>query len=104
MQRSSALVLCTVCASLAVLAAALGVGACHTAAPERHVRADRAEAVPSDIVFYPHVLYGGDAAYLVDDKWYRPDADGWVVFTEEPLELELLRKALEPPRARVLGF
>ena len=53
---------------------------------------------PSDVLFYPHVLYGGDDAYLVDGKWYRPGVSGWVVFTREPLELELLRQTLEPPR------
>jgi hypothetical protein len=88
-----------VCVPLAVLALPLVMAACHTGAEERRVRADPAGPVPNDIVFYPHVLYGGESAYLVDDKWYRPDADGWVVFTEEPLELELLRKALEPRHA-----
>jgi hypothetical protein len=51
---------------------------------------------PSDVLFYAHVLYGGDDAYLVDGKWYKPGAAGWVVFTREPLELELLRRCLEP--------
>jgi hypothetical protein len=49
--------------------------------------------VPPDIAFYPHVYYGGDA-YLVEGKWFRPGADGWVMFTDEPLELELLRRSL----------
>jgi hypothetical protein len=60
---------------------------------------DRASPVPSDVFFYGHVLYGGDDAFLVEGRWYRPAADGWRVFTEEPLELELLRRALDdkPP-------
>ena len=44
-------------------------------------------SVPSDVVFYTHVLYGGDDAYLVDGQWFRPATTGWVVFTKEPLEL-----------------
>jgi hypothetical protein len=103
MHRLSLTSVSKVCVPLAALALPVAMCACHTGAQERRVRADPAGAVPNDIVFYPHVLYGGEAAYLVDDKWYRPDADGWVVFTEEPLELELLRKALEPRRAG-LGF
>jgi hypothetical protein len=63
------------------------------------VALDRASPVPSDVFFYGHVLYGGDDAFLVEGRWYRPAADGWRVFTEEPLELELLRRALDdkPP-------
>jgi hypothetical protein len=99
MHRPSLASVAKVCMPLLVLALPLAAGACHTGAQERRVRADPAGAVPNDIVFYPHVLYGGEPAYLVDDKWYRPDAEGWVVFTEEPLELELLRKALEPQHA-----
>jgi hypothetical protein len=91
-------------ASLAAVALALAAGGCNRAQPTRHVRTDRAQSVPSDIVFYAHVLYGGEDAYLVDGKWYRPAADGWVVFTEEPLELELLRRTLEPPTPSFFGF
>ena len=82
----------------------LAVWACARPAPARHVRAERATDLPRDVVFYPHVLYGGDAAYLVDGKWYRPGVDGWVVFTEEPLELETLRHTLEPEHPSLLGF
>jgi hypothetical protein len=56
---------------------------------------ERASPVPSDVFFYGHVLYGGDDAFLVDGRWYRPAADGWRVFTQEPLELELLRTTLD---------
>jgi hypothetical protein len=56
-------------------------------------------SVPTDVVFYTHVLYGGDDAYLVDGQWFRPAATGWVVFTKEPLELALIRESLEPPRS-----
>ena len=52
------------------------------------------------MLFYPHVIYGGDAAYLVEGRWYRPGADGWVVYTEEPLELEIVRHALETETER----
>ena len=57
--------------------------------------AEPTPSVPTDVVFYTHVLYGGDDAYLVDGQWYRPNATGWVVFTKEPLELALLRKSLD---------
>lgn len=79
----------------------LATGCGHDEAP-RHVRIEPATSVPSDVEFYGHVLFGGDDAYLADGRWYRPGADGWVVFTEEPLELELLRKTLEPPRRTAL--
>lgn len=95
--RSSAAVF----ASAALVLAALGCG--RGEAP-RHVRADPATSVPSDIEFYGHVLYGGEDAYLVDGRWYRPAATGWVVFTEEPIELELLRKTLEPRETSLFGF
>ncbi len=52
-------------------------------------------SVPSDVVFYTHVLYGGDDAYLVDGQWFRPATTGWVVFTKEPLELSLIRQSVE---------
>jgi hypothetical protein len=98
--RSAALALI----ALGACALPLAVASCEDAAAMRHSRAiaDRAAAVPSDIVFYPHVLYGGDDAYLVEGRWYRPAAEGWRVFTEEPLELELLRKSLEEGPASLL--
>jgi hypothetical protein len=90
--------------ALGVCALPLAVASCDDATAKRHSRtiADRAAAVPSDIVFYPHVLYGGDDAYLVEGRWYRPASEGWRVFTEEPLELELLRKTLEEGKASFL--
>jgi hypothetical protein len=63
--------------------------------PSSEVVAEPTPSVPADVVFYPHVLYGGDAAYLVAGRWFRPAATGWVVFTKEPLELALVRKTLE---------
>jgi hypothetical protein len=63
--------------------------------PSSDVVAEPTPSVPTDVVFYTHVLYGGDDAYLVDGQWYRPNATGWVVFTKEPLELALLRKSLD---------
>lgn len=80
-------------------ALALAAWGCGQSEAPRHVRIEPATNVPSDVEFYGHVLYGGEPAYLVDGKWYRPGVDGWVVFTEEPMELELLRKTLEPRRA-----
>jgi hypothetical protein len=90
--------------ALGLCALPLAATSCEDAAAKSHGRAvaDRPAAVPSDIVFYPHVLYGGDVAYLVEGRWYRPAVEGWRVFTEEPLELELLRKALDDGRASLL--
>lgn len=80
-----------------VLALAVaGALACVRREAPRHARAEQATDLPHDVLFYPHVLYGGDAAYLVDGRWYRPGVDGWVVYTEEPLELEVMRRSLEP--------
>ncbi|MCL2447550.1 MAG: hypothetical protein FWD17_01245 [Polyangiaceae bacterium] len=59
---------------------------------------------PSDVLFYAHVIYGGDSAYLVDGKWYKQGAAGWMVFTREPLELELLRRSLEPRSVSWFGI
>jgi hypothetical protein len=62
------------------------------------VVAEPTPSVPSDVVFYAHVLYGGDSAYLVDGRWFRPGATGWLVFTKEPLELALVRETIESER------
>ena len=91
-------------AVFAAAALALAVVCCAKGEAARHVRADPATSVPSDIEFYGHVLYGGEDAYLVDGRWYRPGANGWVVFTEEPVELELLRKTLEPKQTSLFGL
>jgi hypothetical protein len=56
-------------------------------------------SVPTDVVFYTHVLYGGDDAYLIDGQWFRPASTGWVVFTKEPLELSLIRRSVEQGKA-----
>ncbi|HEX4447668.1 MAG TPA: hypothetical protein VH044_13055 [Polyangiaceae bacterium] len=53
--------------------------------------------VPTDVVFYPHVLYGGDDAYLVEGQWFRPGISGWEVFTEEPVELAMIRQSTLAP-------
>jgi hypothetical protein len=82
-------------------ALAFATTSCDDVAAKRHshtlgaVAADRASEVPTDIVFYPHVLFGGDDAYLVEGRWYRPATEGWRVFTSEPLELDLLRRTLD---------
>jgi hypothetical protein len=67
--------------------------------PSSDVVAEPTPNVPSDVMFYAHVLYGGDDAYLVEGKWYRPGANGWTVFTEEPLELALVRRTTEKGHA-----
>ena len=87
---------------VAALAIAIGAAGC-SREPSSEVVAEPTPSVPSDVVFYTHVLYGGDDAYLVDGHWYRPAATGWVVFTKEPLELALVRRALEPPRSSWFG-
>jgi hypothetical protein len=102
-RRLTALMRLWACA-LAPFALALAAYACEKPDSVRHVRAERATDLPRDVLFYPHVLYGGDAAYLAEGKWYRPGVDGWVVFTEEPLELEVLRRALEPGTTAFLGW
>jgi hypothetical protein len=68
-----------------------------------HVVAEPTSSVPTDVMFYGHVLYGGDDAYLVEGKWYRPGAQGWQVFASEPPELAMLRRSLEGDR-RALGW
>jgi hypothetical protein len=67
-------------------------------APRHTARFAPASGVPRDIVSYPHVLYGDDAAYLVGDRWYYRTLEGWVVFEEEPAELEMYRRAINPQR------
>jgi hypothetical protein len=89
-------------APLVVVAASIAV-AC-VVGPRPHTVSVEPAAAPSDVLFYAHVLYGGDDAYLVDGKWYRPAASGWVVFTQEPIELELLRRTLEPPAPSWFAF
>jgi hypothetical protein len=61
------------------------------------VVAEPTPKVPTDVVFYPHVLYGGDDAYLVEGQWFRPGISGWEVFTEEPVELAMIRQSTLAP-------
>jgi hypothetical protein len=82
-----------------IAAVALASLACGRGESPRLVQAQPVQTVPGDVVFYSHVYYGGEDAYLVDGKWYRPGVDGWVVFTSEPLELELVRKSLRSKSA-----
>jgi len=86
--------------TLALLVLAMAGQACDGPRSWPTVTAEPAYGMPPDVVFYPHLLYGGDAAYLIDGKWYRPSCDGWVVFVREPIELALVRRALEADRAR----
>jgi hypothetical protein len=91
--------------SLAILAPAICVAfAVCTQTPSADVVAEPTPNVPTDVMFYTHVLYGGDDAYLVDGHWYRPAENGWVVFTQEPLELALVRRSAElDRRSSILG-
>ncbi len=62
------------------------------------------DAVPVEIVTYPHVIYAGSDAYLVGDRWYYRSRGRWVVFQREPRELaayrvEYARRAPPPGRA-----
>lgn len=84
-----------VCAAAALLAAASAASLGCSREPSSDVVAEPTPSVPTDVVFYTHVLYGGDDAYLIDGRWFRPAATGWVVFTKEPLELALIRRTLE---------
>jgi hypothetical protein len=90
--------LARIAAAGAIAAASLASSAC-SREPSSEVVAEPTPSVPSDVVFYTHVLYGGDDAYLIDGHWFRPAATGWVVFTKEPLELALVRRTLESGRA-----
>ena len=49
------------------------------------------ETVPVDIGYYPRAYYHGHYAYWVDDRWYYPSGRRWVVFREEPRELQRYR-------------
>ncbi len=49
------------------------------------------ETVPVDIVYYPRAYYRGHYAYWVDGRWYYPRSGRWVVFREEPHELQRYR-------------
>ena len=51
----------------------------------------RVETVPAYTVYQPRVYYRGRYAYLVDGRWYYPGDQGWVVFREEPRELQRYR-------------
>jgi hypothetical protein len=61
---------------------------------------EETEVDPVAVERAPRVLYGGDWARLVDDRWYYPTAHGWVVFREEPAELRRQRETVatdQPP-------
>jgi len=47
---------------------------------------------PADVNRYPRVPYRGSYAYLIGGRWYfKTDAGLWIVFREEPRELERRR-------------
>jgi len=83
--------------TLAVSALTLGCLGCSKESAD--VVVEPTPSVPTDVVFYTHVLYGGDDAYLIDGQWFRPASTGWVVFTKEPLELSLIRRSVEEGKA-----
>lgn len=56
------------------------------------VSAVRAEMVPVEIAAYPRVYFRGTYAYLVDGRWFYPTNQGWVIFEEEPTELQQYRQ------------
>jgi hypothetical protein len=105
-------------ATIAALAAAcaLGATACEaTITPATGVVAGgaivtRVTNVPADIYAYPHVVFGGSYVYLVNGYWYRPTAQGWVVFRREPAELAQARVRIYaspravPPRGPQFGY
>jgi hypothetical protein len=84
-------------ASLALLGVSLLTLGCSKQSAD--VVTEPTSSVPTDVVFYTHVLYGGDDAYLIDGQWFRPASTGWVVFTKEPLELSLIRRSVEQGKA-----
>ena len=49
------------------------------------------ETVPVHVHHTPHVVYRGRYAYLYHDRWYYPSSRGWVVFRDEPRELQRYR-------------
>ena len=79
----------------AILASALGTGCAGTTRAQGTVvfgyRAVYVETVPAYAVYQPRVYYRGRYAYLVDGRWYYPGDRGWVVFREEPRELQRYR-------------
>lgn len=50
-----------------------------------------ADVVPVEIYTYPHTVYAGSDAYLVNDRWYYRSRGRWVVFRSEPRELQRYR-------------
>jgi len=60
--------------------------------------------VPAEIWAYPHVVYGGSYAYLVDGAWYYPTPSGWMIFRREPVELSRQRTRLGQGRTPSYGY
>jgi hypothetical protein len=50
------------------------------------------ERAPARIRYYPRYYYRGRPAYLVQNRWYYDTPRGWVVFREEPRELQRFRR------------
>jgi len=70
-------------------------------------RADVVATVPATIERYPHTRYGDSEAYLVDGRWYYRAPEGrWLVFREEPRELQRYRTeiTLRPPAPSVTVY
>lgn len=79
----------------ALLAATIGVGGALSSGCAGELVATypvvEADVVPVEIYTYPHVIYAGSDAYLVNDRWYYRSRGRWVVFRREPRELEQYR-------------
>jgi hypothetical protein len=75
--------------------ATLGIGACAGTQAEATLVYDYpavyVDSVPAHALYQPRVYYHGRYAYLVDGRWYYPTHRGWVVFREEPRELQRYR-------------
>jgi hypothetical protein len=78
------------CRTLALLALVLPPFGCATRVytpTAVGLEATYVDTAPEGIYAYPHVWYGDRYAYLVENHWYYPGADGWVVLRREPPEL-----------------
>jgi len=90
-------------ATAVLTVAALGAGACTAGLQTEGTLVYDYPAVyvdppPAHVYYEPRVYYRGRYAYLVDDRWYYPTDRGWVVFREEPRELQRYRVSRSPGR------
>jgi hypothetical protein len=57
------------------------------------------EEPPPRVEYYPHTVYHGRPAYLVDGRWYYQNDRRWVYFQDEPRELRDYRVRRGPAYA-----